>query len=218
MPGPPTTPHRTPRRRTPHRTSRRMPRHTPHRSRGSWTPRLAGVAVVVVLAGGILGVLLGTAPASHPVSHKHRHPHLSVKVVSVQAVGVIDFGPDDNGRPWQNNHHDHPMMLLQKGKQNGKSVDFVRIPARELVSGTPEWTANQMSDGSEIFVYVPTGQCLSAAGKTGLKLTHCDLGLAQRWLLAARRSRPGAGYRPVRERQDRRLPDLGAAAWPSQAG
>lgn len=149
-----------------------------HRTKGSWTPRLAGVAVVVVLAGGALGVYLGSSHGRHPVAHPHRHHHAPpIKVVSVQTIGIIDFGPDDDGDPWQSDRDDHPLMLRMKAK----AVDFLPIPRKELSSGTPEWTANQMTDGTQIFVYVPTGQCLSATGGTGLRLAHCDLGTAQRW-------------------------------------
>jgi hypothetical protein len=152
---------------------------SPHRAKGSWTPRLAGIAVIVVVAGGALGVYLSTAHAPHqaPVASHHHQPRLSVKVVQVQTVGVIDFGPDDNGRPWQGNPADHPLML----RPAGKVLDFVMIPRRKLSSGPPEWTADQMADGSEIFIYVPTGQCLSPLGAGQLQLTHCNLSLAQRW-------------------------------------
>ncbi len=151
---------------------------TPHRARGSWTPRLAGVAGIVVLAGGALGIYLGTMHPPHqapPV--RHHHPSLSGKVVAVQSVGIIDFGPDDDGEPWQHDLDDHPLMLMPKGS----AVDFTMIPRRELSSGTPEWTADAMRDGSEIFIYVPTGKCLSPLGVHQLRLAHCDLGLAQRW-------------------------------------
>ncbi len=191
MPGPPTTPTRGGLRGVVAPGHRR-----PHRAQGSWAPRLAGFAVVVVLAGGALGVYLGTSHAAHPVTRAHHH-HRSApaKVVSVQTVGVIDFGPDDDGDPWQHDPDDHPLMLLEKGQV----VQFVPIPPKEISNGTPEWTANQMTDGSEIFIYVPTGQCLSAAARgaargaasrTGggtagsgaeLKLSQCDLGRAQRW-------------------------------------
>ena len=152
---------------------------SPNRAKGSWTPRLAGIAVVVVVAGGALGVYLGTAHPPHPASvasHHHR-PRLSVKVVQVKTVGVIDFGPDDNGRPWQGNTSDRPLMLMPAGQV----LDFVAISRRKLLSGPPEWTADQMVDGSEIFIYVPTGQCLSPLGAGRVQLTHCSLGLAQRW-------------------------------------
>jgi hypothetical protein len=145
-----------------------------HRTKGSRAPRLAGVAVVVILAGGIVGIYLGSAHAQHPVTPKHPRP--SAKVVSVQTVGVIDFGPDDDGDAWQNDPDDHPLMLLKKGT----ALDFVDIPREDLSAGTPEWTADQLSDGTEIFIDVTTDKCLSPAGD-GLELTRCDLGTAQRW-------------------------------------
>jgi hypothetical protein len=149
----------------------------PQHTKGSWTPRLAGVAVVVVLAGGVLGVYLSAAHAQHPVTRTRRPPPPAGKVVSMQTIGVIDFGPDDDGEPWQNNPADHPLMLRVKGT----SIEFAKIPRRELSAGPPEWTADQMTDGSEIFIYVPTDKCLTPLGAHRLRLTHCDLELAQRW-------------------------------------
>jgi hypothetical protein len=151
----------------------------PHRAKGSWTPRLAGVAVVVVVVGGVLAAYLGTASSKPPPSihHRHRPSGLSAKVASVQTVGIIDFGPYDDGDPWQNDPDDHPLMLTEKGA----TVDFVRVPPSQIDSGTPEWTADQMTDGDEIFIYVPTGQCLTSTRTGGLRLSHCDLGMAQRW-------------------------------------
>ncbi|HUC56160.1 MAG TPA: hypothetical protein VMA95_02075 [Streptosporangiaceae bacterium] len=150
---------------------------SPGRAKGSWAPRLAGVAVVVVLAGGVLAVYLGThGHAPGKAAGQDKRPALSGKVVSMQTVGVIDFGPYDDGDPSRGNPHGHPLMLTM----NGSSVDFVGIPVKEITSGTPQWTADQMSDGSEIFIYVPNGKCLSPQGDQ-LQLTHCNLGLAQRW-------------------------------------
>ena len=135
--------------------------------------------MVVVVAGGALALYLSTAhsPNQAPVASHHHQPQLSVKVAQVQTVGVINFGPDDNGRPWQGNTGDHPLMLMPAGKV----LDFVAIHRRKLSSGPPEWTADQMADGSEIFIYVPTGQCLSPLGTGRPQLTHCNLSLAQRW-------------------------------------
>ncbi|HET9897438.1 MAG TPA: hypothetical protein VFQ44_21105 [Streptosporangiaceae bacterium] len=132
----------------------------------------------MVLAGGALGMYLGTSHATHVVvrSHQH-HRRVPAKVVSVQTIGIIDFGPFDDGDPWQGDTEDHPMMLLSKDRV----VQFAPIPPQEISAGTPQWTANQMTDGSEIFIYVPTGQCLSAPGGAGLELSHCDLSRDQRW-------------------------------------
>jgi hypothetical protein len=149
----------------------------PHRSKGSRVPRLTGVSVVAVIAvGGLVFYLTST---HHVVQHKHhRHAILSAKVLKKQTVGVIDFGPDDDHDVFLNDKDDHPLML-QPG--NG-GLNFVAIPVSELRAGVPAWTANQMSDGSVIFIYTATGQCLSPASSGGrLRLAHCDLGLSQRW-------------------------------------
>lgn len=152
---------------------------TPHRTKGSWTPRLAGLGVIVVLAGAVLTVYLASAHRQAPGGHgpAAHHSPLAAKVASVETVGLIDFGPYDDDDAWQNDTDDHPMMLLA----SGASVEFTRVPASEIASGTPEWTVNQMNAGGDIFIYVPTNQCLTAAGSTGLSLSHCDLALDQRW-------------------------------------
>ena len=154
-----------------------------HRTKGSWTPRLAGIGVIVVLAGGVLAVYLGTAHGQGPAAPAHhRPPPLAAKVASVQTVGLVDFGvyDDGDGTSWQNDADDHPMMLLNKGG----TISFVPISAAEIVSGTPQWTADQLTDGGDIFIYVPTNQCLTAASNGSLSLTHCDLATNQRWRTA----------------------------------
>jgi hypothetical protein len=152
---------------------------SPHRAKGSWAPRIAGAAVVFVVAGGALAVYLGIAHSdSAAIPHPHHHRGLPVKVVSVQTVGLIDFGPLDDGDAWQSpNSTDHAMKLLMKGG----TLEFVRVPNSEINTGTPEWTADQTSDGGDIFIYVRTGQCLAGTSSGELRLSHCDLGLAQRW-------------------------------------
>ena|SRR5579863_5304861 len=154
-------------------------RTTPsHRAKGSWTPRLAGVAVVVVLAGGVLAIYLATARQQSPPPAPIHHHEQALKVVKVQTIGVIDFGPDDNGDP--GGHSDpsgHPLMLLP---EQGK-VDFVAIPRAVLISGKAVWTANQLSDNSEIFIYVPNGKCLADTSGGRLMLTRCGLSPDQRW-------------------------------------
>jgi len=152
---------------------------SPHRAKGSWAPRIAGAAVVVVVVGGALAFYLGTAHSRDSAIYLPRHhPGLPVKVVSVQTVGLIDFGPLDDGDAWQSpDSQDQAMRLLMKGG----SLNFVRVPNSEINTGTPEWTADQTSDGGEIFIYVRTGQCLAATSSGELRLSHCDLGLAQRW-------------------------------------
>jgi hypothetical protein len=152
----------------------------PHRTKGSWTPRLAGVAAVVVVAGGVLAIYLGTAkaPDPHKAAFRPRHVKPTAQVVSEQTVGLVLFGPDDNGHhPNHHRRHDHPLMLLK----NGNAVDWAAIPRSQVTAGTPEWTADQTAAGAEIFIYIPTGQCLTATSGNQIELTHCDLGVDQRW-------------------------------------
>jgi hypothetical protein len=147
-----------------------------HRSRGSWIPRLAGISVVVVLAGGGLAGYL--ASRHSPVPHMHHHAVLSTRVLTRQTVGIIDFGPEDDGDQVEHTAEDKPLMLQPvRG-----SLNFVPIPVAELKDGVPVWTADQMADHSEIFIYTATGDCLSAGpGQDQLRLAHCSLGDLQRW-------------------------------------
>ncbi len=151
-----------------------------HRAKGSWTPRLAGVAVVVVLAGGVLAIYLATARQQSvtPAPKTSHHHGQRLRVVKVQTIGVIDFGPDDNGDPGPGTSSSRALMLLPRGHE----IDFVPIPKAELVTGKAVWTANQMSDNSEIFIYVPTGRCLAGTPAGHLTLTPCKLEVNQRWL------------------------------------
>jgi hypothetical protein len=149
----------------------------PHRSEGSWIPRLTGVGVVAVVAvGGLVTYLVST----HQVTqHKHhRRAVLSSKVLKKETVGIIYFGPDDDRDPFAHDADDHPLMLQPS---HGR-LEFAAIPVAELTAGIPVWTADHMSDGSDIFIYTSTGQCLSETGHRGqLALAHCNLGLSQRW-------------------------------------
>jgi hypothetical protein len=167
------------------------PAARPHRSQGSWIPRLTGVGVVGVLAiGGLVAYL---ASAHHVAQHKHHHRRavLSSKVVKKETVGIIDFGPLNDRDRFRGDKDDHPMML-QPG--NG-GLEFVRIPVAELTAGVPVWTADHMSDGSDIFIYTATGQCLSASAHgRKIVLAHCDLGLSQRWRPVGAASALGQAY------------------------
>lgn len=148
----------------------------PHRTKGSWIPRLAGVGVVVVLTGGGLAAYLGSAHQAAPAHH--RHAALSARVLKAQTVGLIGFGPDDDRDQFANDPDDHPLKL----QPVSGGLAFVTISSAELAAGVPMWTANQMADGSDIFIYVPTGKCLNAAHDTGaVTLAHCTLKLSQRW-------------------------------------
>src|SRR6185437_3916436 len=103
-----------------------------HRAKGSWTPRLTGVAVVVVLAGGVLAIYLATSgqQSPPPTSKPTHHAGQALKVVKAQTIGVIDFGPADNGDP-SSNPSTHALMLLPEDHR----IDFVAIPRAVVTSG-----------------------------------------------------------------------------------
>jgi hypothetical protein len=133
------------------------------------------MGVIVLLAGGGLVAYLGS---QHAARHDHDVAALSAKVLKVQTIGLVDYGPDDDGDQSSHDPDDHPLML----RLTGAGLAFVPIPKSELIAGVPLWTADQMADGSEIFIYIPTGRCLTAARRdTSLELAHCDLGASQRW-------------------------------------
>jgi hypothetical protein len=140
------------------------------RTRGSRVPILIGLGAIVVLAGaGTAAYLVAFHPARpvHPVS-------LPQKVLGVQTVGLIGEVPPSVSASGL-------VQLLSPQTAPG----FTAVQPSEAVSGTPEWTADQMAGGTYIFIYLPTGQCLASRGPAsapGLALQHCDLSsLDQRW-------------------------------------
>jgi hypothetical protein len=157
----------------------------PYRTKGSWVPRLAGVGAVAVLALAGLVIYLATTHNQHqPTPKGNQHTILSSRVLKAQYVGIVEFGPADDGDGFVGSREDRPLMLLP---QAGR-VRFVTIPASALAAptsggaGVPTWTDDQMADGTDIFIYTATGRCLSAGvGPASVQLSRCDLSLAQRW-------------------------------------
>jgi hypothetical protein len=140
------------------------------RTRGSWVPILTGLGAIVVLAGaGAAAYLVAFHPAKpvHPVV-------LPQRVLAVQTVGLIGEAPPSESASGL-------VQLLSPQAAPG----FTVVQPSQAVSGTPEWTADQMAGGTYIFIYLPTGQCLGSKGPASapaLALQHCDLSsLDQRW-------------------------------------
>lgn len=140
------------------------------RARGSWVPILTGLGAIVVLAGaGTAAYLVAFHPAkpTHPVS-------LPQKVLGFQTVGLIGQVPPSASASG----------LVQLLSPQAAPA-FSPVKPSEAVSGTPEWTADQMAGGTYIFIYLPTGQCLASKGpgsRPVLAVQHCDLSSAdQRW-------------------------------------
>lgn len=136
------------------------------------------MAIVVVLAGGGLAAYLASAPSPSQAAPRHRHSPVARRVLSTQTTGVIDFGPDDDRDAFANDPDDHPLQL----RPTGSAINFVTISASQLATGVPLWTANQMGDGTLIFIYVPNGECLTPSPNgTTVMLAHCTLQTSQRW-------------------------------------
>ncbi|HSR87161.1 MAG TPA: hypothetical protein VLM11_23515 [Streptosporangiaceae bacterium] len=140
------------------------------RARGSWLPRLAGLAVVIVLAAAaVTAYLIAFRPTA-----AHGPPPLPTRVVKYQTVGLViaEKQPGTN-----------ITQLLQLRNQGG-GVAFSPVAQAQQTQGSPDWTADLMAGSTYIFIYLPTGQCLSATGSASqpkLALRHCNLSGAQRW-------------------------------------
>ena len=141
----------------------------PH-PRESWLPRLAGIGVIVLLAaGGVTGYLL----AVHPGSPHHAAP-LSTRVLSYATVGLIA----ENSAPGS------PAGQLLQLLGQRDTAQFSPLGPAQAAEGSPQWTADQMAGGTYIFIFLKTGDCLTAddpRDKRSLTLEHCDLGAQQRW-------------------------------------
>jgi hypothetical protein len=129
------------------------------------------VGAVLVLAAGGFGIYLAASQHSPHLPQRQHHRHAGhappAKVRKVQAVGIIDVGPVS-----------HPLKL----QLTAQGVTWVAIARSEIRAGVPVWTDNQMSDGTDIFIYAATGQCLSAGHDPArVRLAHCDLTRDQRW-------------------------------------
>jgi len=138
------------------------------------------MAVILVLAAGVLAVYLASIKQDQPAGQQH-HGHdgkpLSSKVKKAQSVGIIGVGAVR-----------HPLKLLP----TNRGVSWIAIARSEIRAGLPSWTENQMADGTDVFIYTATGQCLSAGrDPVTVRLAHCDLTLDQRW----RPIRPGMVHR-----------------------
>ena len=150
------------------------------RAKGSWLPRLTGAGLVVVLAAGGVALVYAhsTGASGPPAPRSGPSSARPAQVVSTQTVGLIAFGGYDDKDLYLNDTDDHPLML----KPVGAVVEFVAIPRSQLAAGVPLWTADQMADGSYIFIYAPTDHCLSVtADKRSLALVHCQPVVSQRW-------------------------------------
>lgn len=149
------------------------------RSRGSWLARLAGIGVIVLLAGGAVAGYLVT---QHPLAHDAT---LSSRVVSAETVGLVA----------ENSQSGSSGQLVQLLDRRG-APKFSSVSQAEQQSGSGLWTADFMSGGNYIFIFLPSDTCLGAASSasgTKLVLQHCDLQASQRWQRVGSAT-PGQGH------------------------
>jgi hypothetical protein len=164
------------------------------RVRGSGMARLTGAGLAILLAGvGVAAYLI--------VGGSHARPdasELPAKVLGTQAVGLVNPGPAPSGAD--------PQMLLLLATRDGLSF----TSAGQVGAN---WTADQMSGGTYIFIYLPNGLCLGSARGTPAALQRCSLQANQRW--APERQVTGANgvdYSQLRNLSDGRCLTAVAAA------
>ncbi|HEY2075031.1 MAG TPA: hypothetical protein VGH53_01725 [Streptosporangiaceae bacterium] len=123
---------------------------------------------MLIAAGAVAAYLVALHPARHPARP------LPTRVLSFQTVGLIARVPQPGSSP---------SRLLQLLGPRG-APQFSPLGQAAAESGSPQWTADLMAGNSYIFIYLPTGHCLAAAGparRPKLTLEHCDLAAQQRW-------------------------------------
>ena len=153
-------------------------RNARSRVRGSWTARLIGIGLAIVLAGvGVTVYLVFGNKASQPAA-------LPTRVLGTEAVGLVNPGP-----PPQAGASAAPRVFLA----SRSDLSFVAHGQAEA-----DWTADEMAGGTYIFIYLPNGLCLASRGST-VALTRCNLGAdAQRWVRQRLDSQGGIDYWQLR--------------------
>jgi nitric oxide reductase large subunit len=140
------------------------------RARGSRLPRRVGLGAVVLVTG---AAVTGYLIAFHPAVGHHAPP-LPTRVVSYQTVGLVVAETEPGSSTDQ--------LLQLVGAHS--TPTFSALGQTQAAEGSPQWTADLMAGGDYVFIYLPTGQCLGAAGTASqpkLELRRCDLDADQRW-------------------------------------
>jgi hypothetical protein len=140
--------------------------------RGSLALRVGGTALVIVAAAAVTSVLL--LAHSGVQARKDATPKLSRKVVSALTVGLYNPSPTTPR---------HPRPVRQMLTLSAGLLTFTAAADPAVMRSLERWTADKMSDGSYIYVFVPAGKCLTASGRrlSEVTLAKCDLGVTQRW-------------------------------------
>jgi Ricin-type beta-trefoil lectin domain-like len=136
------------------------------RTRGSWTPRIIGIGAVVLVA--VFGAIVYSVAS--PARAARHSAQLSTRVQFLQIVGLIGQVPAGP--------HAVPRML----DVSAADPAFGPMPPASMPQGDPQWTADTMVGGTYVFIYAPSGRCLSVTGpRPALTVQRCDLGAGQRW-------------------------------------
>ena len=121
---------------------------------------------MLLAAGGTAAYLVTQHPAARPAAP------LPTRVVSSQTVGLVSQQAGSAGS-----------QLAQLLSRDG-GPQFSTLTPALAAAGTPQWTADLMAGNTYIFIYLPSGTCLSATGparRPQLTLERCDLAAGQRW-------------------------------------
>jgi hypothetical protein len=142
------------------------------RTRGSWSLRIAGTALVVLAAAAATSVLL--LAHSKVEARKDTPPSLSDKVVTALTVGLVNPGPTTALNPAPGRR----MMQV-----SGGLLSFKTVINTAQAAALQQWTSNKMGDGTYILIYAPSGLCLTASPQalSLVTLSKCTLGVSQRW-------------------------------------
>ena len=141
--------------------------------RGSRALRVGGTALVIVAAAAVTSTLL-LAHSGVQARKDAAATKLSRKVASALTVGLYNPGPaaPRGQRPLRQ------MLDAQSGL-----LTFTAALDAATQHSLERWTADKMSDDSYIYIFVPSGQCLTASAHNlaAVFLAKCDLGVTQRW-------------------------------------
>jgi hypothetical protein len=140
--------------------------------RGSLALRVGGTALVIVTAAAVTSALLFAH--SGVQARKDNTAKLSRKVTSALTVGLYNPGP---ATP------QHPRPLRQMLDAQADLLTFTAALDSGTEHSLERWIADKMSDDSYIYIFVPSGQCLTASARNlaAVFLAKCDLGATQRW-------------------------------------
>lgn len=140
--------------------------------RGSLALRVGGTALVIVTAAAVTSVLL--LAHSGVQARKDSGAKLSRKVTSALTVGLYNPGPTTP-------QHQRPLRQMLDSQSGLLTFTAALDPGTQ--QALERWTADKMSDDSYIYIFVPSGKCLTASAHdlTAVFLAKCDLGVTQRW-------------------------------------